>query len=181
MEFFTWPWMNLFFKEEESKYKYTHLGAAIKFIPYGVTVDEFQHFVYENPEATPAERKTAWRDQLFPQRRISLEDGVALFFHRLDLLPDGVLVLGCNFSNRLHWCGCGGKGGGRRADGRYHQRQCQCKAPNRFLFHGMLRSFLKYFWLSFNLVCSIAEAALKFPRESAGKVSQIRHSACVIQ
>lgn len=62
MEFFTWPWMNLFFKEEESKYKYTHFGAAIKFIPYGVTVDEFQHFVYENPEATPAERKTAWRE-----------------------------------------------------------------------------------------------------------------------
>jgi M3 family oligoendopeptidase len=27
-----------------------------------VTVDEFQHFVYENPEATPAERKTAWRN-----------------------------------------------------------------------------------------------------------------------
>ena len=44
-----------------------------------------------------------------------------------------------------------------------------------------LRSFLKYFWLGFNLVCSIPEAALKFPRESAGKVSQIRHSACVIQ
>ena len=62
MEFFTWPWMNLFFKEEEAKYKYTHLGDAIKFIPYGVTVDEFQHFVYENPEATPAERKTAWRE-----------------------------------------------------------------------------------------------------------------------
>ena len=59
-----------------------------------------------------------------------------------------------------------------RADGRYHQCQCQCKAQNRFLFHGMLRSFLKYFWLSFNLVCSIPEAALKFPRESAGKVSQ---------
>ena len=110
--------------------------------------------------------------QLFPQRRVSLEDGVALLFHRLDLLPDGVLILGGNFSNRLHWCGCGGKGGGCRADGRYHQCQCQCKAQNRFLFHGMLRSFLKYFWLSFNLVCSIPEAALKFPRESAGKVSQ---------
>ena len=62
MEFFTWPWMNLFFKEEEAKYKYTHLGDAIKFIPYGVTVDEFQHFVYENPEATPTERKAAWRE-----------------------------------------------------------------------------------------------------------------------
>lgn len=62
MEFFTWPWMSLFFKEEEAKYKYAHLGDAIKFIPYGVTVDEFQHFVYENPEATPAERKAAWRE-----------------------------------------------------------------------------------------------------------------------
>lgn len=62
MEFFTWPWMNLFFGDEEEKYKYTHLGSAVKFIPYGVTVDEFQHFVYENPEASPEERKKAWRD-----------------------------------------------------------------------------------------------------------------------
>lgn len=62
MEFFTWPWMKLFFKDEESKYKYAHLGSAIKFIPYGVTVDEFQHFVYLNPEATPDERKSAWRE-----------------------------------------------------------------------------------------------------------------------
>lgn len=62
MELFTWPWMNLFFKEDTDKYKFAHLGGAIKFIPYGVTVDEFQHFVYENPDATPAERKKAWRD-----------------------------------------------------------------------------------------------------------------------
>jgi M3 family oligoendopeptidase len=62
MEFFTWPWMNLFFKEDTDKYKFRHLGEALMFIPYGVTVDEFQHFVYENPEATPAERKKAWRD-----------------------------------------------------------------------------------------------------------------------
>jgi hypothetical protein len=45
----------------------------------------------------------------------------------------------------------------------------------------MLRSFLKYFWLSFNLVCSIPEAVLKFPHESAGKVSQIRHSIHAVQ
>lgn len=62
MEFFTWPWMKLFFEDEEKKYKYAHLGSAIKFIPYGVTVDEFQHFIYENPEATPEERKSAWRE-----------------------------------------------------------------------------------------------------------------------
>ncbi len=61
MEFLTWPWMNNFFLEDTDKYKYAHLGSAIKFIPYGVTVDEFQHFVYENPEATPTERKNMWR------------------------------------------------------------------------------------------------------------------------
>lgn len=62
MEFITWPWMELFFKEETDKYKFAHLGGAIKFIPYGITVDEFQHFVYENPTATKEERKAAWRN-----------------------------------------------------------------------------------------------------------------------
>ncbi|MCM0649886.1 M3 family oligoendopeptidase [Clostridium swellfunianum] len=62
MEFFTYPWMNLFFKSDVDKYKFSHLAEALLFIPYGVTVDEFQHYVYENPEATPAERKHAWRE-----------------------------------------------------------------------------------------------------------------------
>ena len=118
--------------------------------------------------------------QLFPQRCVSLEDGVALLLHHLDLLPDGVLVLrcdgGCRFC-RVRRCrkGCGGC-----ANGRYHQCQCQRKSPNCFLFHGMLLSFF-IVWLCINLVCSIPDAALKFPRENAGKVSQKCHSACVIQ
>lgn len=62
MEFFAWPWMESFFKEDTDKYKYSHLSSAITFIPYGVAVDEFQHVVYENPELTPAERKQAWRE-----------------------------------------------------------------------------------------------------------------------
>lgn len=62
MEFFAWPWMNLFFKEDEQKYKFSHLAGALLFVPYGVTVDEFQHFVYENPNATPKERKAKWRE-----------------------------------------------------------------------------------------------------------------------
>jgi M3 family oligoendopeptidase len=61
MEFFTWPWMNLFFKEDTEKYKFAHLSGAILFLPYGVAVDEFQHFVYENPDISPAERNEAWR------------------------------------------------------------------------------------------------------------------------
>ena len=62
MEFITWPWMELFFEDEVEKYKFSHLAGAVNFIPYGVTVDEFQHFVYENPEATPEERKAKWRE-----------------------------------------------------------------------------------------------------------------------
>lgn len=61
MEFFCWPWMDLFFKEDVEKYKYSHLAAAITFIPYGVLVDEYQHFVYDNPTATKDERKAEWR------------------------------------------------------------------------------------------------------------------------
>ena len=62
MEFFTWPWMDLFFKEQTDKYKFTHLSSGLLFLPYGVSVDEFQHVVYENPEMTPAERKSAWKE-----------------------------------------------------------------------------------------------------------------------
>jgi len=62
MEFFAWPWMENFFEEDTDKYLFNHLESALQFIPYGVSVDEFQHFVYGNPDATPDERKTAWRE-----------------------------------------------------------------------------------------------------------------------
>ncbi|SFJ78166.1 M3 family oligoendopeptidase [Brevibacillus centrosporus] len=61
MEFLTWPWMEMFFKEDTEKYKFAHLSSGLTFIPYGVAVDEFQHAVYEKPEMTPAERKSTWR------------------------------------------------------------------------------------------------------------------------
>ena len=60
MEFLTWPWMDLFFENDTDKYKFIHLSEALLFIPYGVTVDEFQHWVYENPEVTPQQRHEKW-------------------------------------------------------------------------------------------------------------------------
>jgi len=62
MEFLTYPWMNLFFKEDTDKFKYSHLIGSINFLPYGVMVDDFQHWIYNNPSATPGERKTKWRE-----------------------------------------------------------------------------------------------------------------------
>jgi M3 family oligoendopeptidase len=61
MEFFAWPWIDLFFKEDTEKYKFTHLAGALTFIPYGVAVDEFQHEIYQNPTMSPEERKATWR------------------------------------------------------------------------------------------------------------------------
>ncbi|MBU5267058.1 M3 family oligoendopeptidase [Virgibacillus proomii] len=61
MEFFTWPWMKLFFEEETEKYQYTHITDSLLFIPYGVAVDEFQHLVYAHPEWSPDERNKAWK------------------------------------------------------------------------------------------------------------------------
>ena len=62
MEFITYPWMDIFFKEDTDKYKFAHLTSAIKFLPYGVVVDEFQHIVYDNPNMSKDERKAVWRD-----------------------------------------------------------------------------------------------------------------------
>ncbi len=59
MEFFAHPYMDLFFENAE-RYRYVHLADSISFLPYGVTVDEFQHWVYAHPEATPAERDAEW-------------------------------------------------------------------------------------------------------------------------
>lgn len=62
MEFFTAPWMHLFFGDKTDRYLYMHLASALVFIPYGCMVDEFQHIVYENPDLTPDERKKVWRE-----------------------------------------------------------------------------------------------------------------------
>lgn len=60
MEHLTYPWMHLFFGSDTDKYKYVHLASNILFLPYGVSVDEFQHIIYENPDMTPEQRKQAW-------------------------------------------------------------------------------------------------------------------------
>ena len=61
MEFFTYPWMELFFEEDTDEFKFSHVSGALEFLPYGVAIDEFQHVVYENPELTPEERRNEWK------------------------------------------------------------------------------------------------------------------------
>lgn len=80
MEFFAWNWLDGFFGKDAAKYRYAHLSGALQFIPYGCTVDHFQHIVYDNPDMTPAERHQTWKKLLgtyMPWLRL---DGVIPFY-----------------------------------------------------------------------------------------------------
>lgn len=62
MEYFTEPWMKLFFGEREKDYIDMHLESNAAFIPYGTMVDEFQHIIYENTGLSVKARNEVWRD-----------------------------------------------------------------------------------------------------------------------
>ena len=62
MEFFAWKYAEDFFGKDAEKYKFLHLSDAIEFLPYGISIDEFQHWVYENPNATHADRCAKWKE-----------------------------------------------------------------------------------------------------------------------
>ena len=61
LEFLTYPHMDLMVGDAAAdRFRRMHLIGALAFLPYGVCVDHFQHEVYANPEATPAERHAMW-------------------------------------------------------------------------------------------------------------------------
>ncbi len=62
MEHFAYPYMESFFGDKADKYRYAHFTEAIKIIPYLVSVDEFQHRVFENPESGPADWRRYWKE-----------------------------------------------------------------------------------------------------------------------
>ena len=62
MEFFTEPWMKLFFGDRSAEYVDMHFEDSVMFVPYGTMVDEFQDIMYSNPGLDPAARRQVWRD-----------------------------------------------------------------------------------------------------------------------
>ncbi|MGP6157637.1 MAG: M3 family oligoendopeptidase [Vulcanimicrobiaceae bacterium] len=62
LEYLSWPQMERFFGSDAEAYRREHLLDAMLFLPYGVAVDHFQHLVYENPSASPAERHAMWQE-----------------------------------------------------------------------------------------------------------------------
>lgn len=77
MEFFAWPWMELFFKEDTEKYKYSHLTKALNLLAYASSLDEFQHEVYAKPNLTKEERKAVFKtigQSYYPYRKYDDND-----------------------------------------------------------------------------------------------------------
>ncbi len=62
LEHLAHPHMDRMFGPQAEEFRRVHLTESLLLLPYAVAVDEFQHRVYEAPEATPAERKEMWRD-----------------------------------------------------------------------------------------------------------------------
>ena len=62
MEFFTEPWMEMFFGDRAKDYVDMHFEDSCIFIPYGTMVDEFQDIIYDDPSLDPKTRNQVWRD-----------------------------------------------------------------------------------------------------------------------
>lgn len=63
MEFLTYPYMHLFFGNDEAlRFQRMHLEQEIVALPYMAAVDHFQHEVYANPGLAPKDRHALWLD-----------------------------------------------------------------------------------------------------------------------
>lgn len=62
LEFLSYPSMERFFGDQADAFRRDHLMRALLFIPYGVAIDHFQHRIYAEPNATPAERNAMWKE-----------------------------------------------------------------------------------------------------------------------
>jgi len=62
LEFLAWPWMEKFFGSDAERFRGAHLRNALLLLPYIALVDHFQHLVYEQPDASPAQRHALWRE-----------------------------------------------------------------------------------------------------------------------
>ena len=64
MELISMDHWDVFFENEEElkRAKKQHLEQIIQTLPWVATIDKFQHWIYENPDHTPAERIAKWNE-----------------------------------------------------------------------------------------------------------------------
>ena len=61
MELLAAPYLSEFYSQDEvARARIEHLEGTVAFLPYMAVVDAFQHWIYENPEHSHAERDAQW-------------------------------------------------------------------------------------------------------------------------
>lgn len=62
MELISMDHWDVFFEDAEElrRAKLQHLESIVETLPWVATIDKFQHWIYENPAHTPADRRAAW-------------------------------------------------------------------------------------------------------------------------
>jgi oligoendopeptidase F len=75
MELISMDHWNIFFDDEAefNRAKREHLEDIIETLPWVATIDRFQHWIYENPDHTPEERKREW-NRIFDRFADSITD-----------------------------------------------------------------------------------------------------------
>lgn len=62
MEFFAWRFYEDFYGIDAAKVKYSQLLSAISNLPYFCMVDEFQHYIYDDPSMKNWQRNEVWKN-----------------------------------------------------------------------------------------------------------------------
>lgn len=75
MELISMDHWNIFFQDESEfhRAKREHLEDIIETLPWVATIDKFQHWIYENPDHTPEDRKREW-NRIFDRFADSVTD-----------------------------------------------------------------------------------------------------------
>ncbi len=60
LEYLSYPHLHLLFGEEADRFRRAHALGRLFFLPYACAVDEFQHWIYEEVNATAQDRADKW-------------------------------------------------------------------------------------------------------------------------
>lgn len=79
LEFLMYPFLNMFFEEDENKYKIRHLTSVVSLIVSMCISDDFQKYIYDNPNISSDDRKKYW---LYLINKYGIKDNTHSYFDK---------------------------------------------------------------------------------------------------
>ena len=79
LEFLMYPFLNMFFEEDENKYKIRHLTSVVSLIVSMCISDDFQKYIYDNPNISSDDRKEYW---LYLINKYGIKDNTHSYFDK---------------------------------------------------------------------------------------------------